>query len=633
MVAWSHGNDLPRIIIAWFVIVCESESESEGEVAELRGPTRMSSSSSSPNKRLKTQVEDDEESVFCGICYAERGVSIAGEIDCCNHYFCFVCIMEWAKHESRCPICRQRFSNVRRLPMHGVFSSSRDVKVPLRDQVYHPYGNMATGPIDSYAEASCSICQCGTDEHLLLLCDLCDTASHTYCVGLGYTVPEGDWFCHDCAISRETNGNTSEESDQQNIIPAAESSVAIFDIVRETGNLVVRRLRAAPLQQTHSSPSAIPLTDRMTRFKGKGPALGVHHAQRNVQELRENWNALRRGSLQFPRNSFQPGRTVSQKQDSSSSSRGKLDGSHSIPSTSLQLSTVQGGPSNNMLNERCFKDADMAWKMMDRAKRMQQTHQRTRSIPQGVDKPSCSGGAGKVSFAHHNYPELKNQHSKALDLRNTKMESCRSLKLEEKRQTRVTCEEMVPHVRNDTTRSEGFCERPLPRKVHTSSIQGVSCHEDGERNVAKKQSCSGCLVTSSDSALSHGKFGSEFSNRDVDIVNDEKRLAINLGDGNTRKIDDAKTEIQSLVKLNLKLLTRDKHLGVDTFKVVARQATHTILAACNSEQQKSSLICSHAEPTLQFQKSTLMPNCCRQCFYVFVNNVVNSIMLEKVGCA
>ena len=72
---------------------------------------------------------------------------------------------------------------------------------------------MATGPADSYTETKCGVCHAGTDEHLLLLCDLCDTALHTYCVGLGYTVSDDDWFCHDCAISRETNIN--EESDQQ----------------------------------------------------------------------------------------------------------------------------------------------------------------------------------------------------------------------------------------------------------------------------------------------------------------------------------------------------------------------------------------------------------------------------------
>ncbi|KAJ1388537.1 Zinc finger, RING-type [Sesbania bispinosa] len=605
------------------------------------------SPSASPKKRLKSQMEE-EDGVCCGICYAERGVSIAGEIDCCNHYFCFVCIMEWAKHESRCPICRQRFSNVRRPPKHGVFSSSRDVKVPLRDQVYHPYGNMSTGPVESSAEVKCSICHVGTDEHLLLLCDLCDDASHTYCVGLGYTVPEGDWFCHDCAISRETN--TNEESD---LVPTAEPSVTVFDIVREPNSRVVRRPRESPLQQNQpstlqqnqSSPSVIPLPDRVSRLKGKTPMSGVENAQRNIQALRENWNALRSGSLQFHCNSFKSGGSGSQKQDSSSLSRGKLDNSHPMASTSLQQSTVQGGHSSNMLSDGGLEDVEKAWKMMDRAKMMRQTHQRTSRIPQGMDNPSCSGAREK-SIAQHNYPELKNQRPGKLDLRtrmkkqcdysslNKNMENQWSLKLGEKKQSRATCEEMIQHVRDHTTHSEGYCERALPRKAHIS-IQGVPCREDGGINVSKEQRQSACLATSIGSAPSSSKFGSVFpSNKDVDIFNKEKRLAKSFGDGNTRKIEDAKSEIQSLVKLNLKLLTRDKRLGVETFKAVARQATHTILAACSSKQQNSSSsVCSHSDHTPQFQKSTLMPNCCQQCFSVFVNSVVNSILLEKVGCA
>ncbi|RZC10515.1 hypothetical protein D0Y65_011009 [Glycine soja] len=161
----------------------------------------------------------------------------------------------------------------------------------------------------------------------------------------------------------------------KNFAPTAEPSVTIniFDIVRETGSRVVNRPRASPLQQNLSSP-VIPLPDRLSylsRLKGKGPVTGVCNMQRNVKVFRENWNALRSGSFQFRCNSFQPGSTVSQKQDSSSLSHHKLDGLHSMASTSLQQSTVQGGPSNKMLNERVFKDADKAWKMMDRAKRIQ----------------------------------------------------------------------------------------------------------------------------------------------------------------------------------------------------------------------------------------------------------------------
>lgn len=75
----------------------------------------------------------------------------------------------------------------------------------------------------------------------------------------------------------------------------------------------------------------------------------------------------------------------------------------------------------------------------------------------------------------------------------------------------------------------------------------------------------------------------------------------------------------------------------DAFKKVARFATHTILAACGLEQPKSGIhfhpsskVCSHSERIEQLCKSTLMPDSCQECFYVFVKDVVRSIMSEKV---
>lgn len=77
----------------------------------------------------------DSDSNCCGICLLEDGKAIRGWIDSCNHYFCFVCIMEWAKVESRCPMCKRRFSAIRRPAKPGVFPSERIVAVPVRDQV------------------------------------------------------------------------------------------------------------------------------------------------------------------------------------------------------------------------------------------------------------------------------------------------------------------------------------------------------------------------------------------------------------------------------------------------------------------------------------------------------------------
>lgn len=52
--------------------------------------------------------------------------------------------------------------------------------------------------LDPYENVICIECHEGGDDNLMLLCDLCDSPAHTYCVGLGREVPEGNWYCVDC---------------------------------------------------------------------------------------------------------------------------------------------------------------------------------------------------------------------------------------------------------------------------------------------------------------------------------------------------------------------------------------------------------------------------------------------------
>lgn len=44
----------------------------------------------------------------------------------------------------------------------------------------------------------CTECHNGGDDALMLLCDICDSSAHTFCVGLGREVPEGNWYCEGC---------------------------------------------------------------------------------------------------------------------------------------------------------------------------------------------------------------------------------------------------------------------------------------------------------------------------------------------------------------------------------------------------------------------------------------------------
>lgn len=85
----------------------------------------------------KEVPETNEEKVVqvCGICLTEEEVE-RGKLDCCDHYFCFGCIMEWSKVESRCPTCKQRFVTIVRPPVPGVSRSRpRTFHIPLRNQV------------------------------------------------------------------------------------------------------------------------------------------------------------------------------------------------------------------------------------------------------------------------------------------------------------------------------------------------------------------------------------------------------------------------------------------------------------------------------------------------------------------
>lgn len=604
----------------------------------------------SPNKRLKTQGQEDSDHDLhpppsfednqpdsCGICYADHGTSIRGQIDCCNHFFCFVCIMEWSKHESRCPLCRQRFSTVRRPPKPGVFPSSRLVKVPIRDQVYHVHGNITTGPADPYAETRCSVCNGREDESFLLLCDLCDTASHTYCVGLGHVVPEGDWFCHDCIVSKAINGDN--DVDHQCDTPTAEPSVKILDIVKEPISQMVRRPRSSPL--------VTPLSDRVNRKKDRNPDTSARtldqcrNVQRNIRALRENWNALRNGSLRFPFNSTEFSARHDRKQGSDSLAHRKSDEPHSSASTSLHQSTIQSIPSSSTSNERGLKDVDKAWKMLDRAKMMEKTKQKSSILPQGLDRLSRDVGHGKAQSIYCNDQELKIQQSRRSSGKKKQygfssfskdMDNHQPLELGHQKH-RVAHKESSPNIWDQASHLEGCYEPSLPRKVQ-SSIQGAPPHENGKRNFTKEQRRSSCLVTSAGSAPCDGKSGRvSSSSREA---GKRKWLSKSFRDTNTRDSEDSKNEIKSLVKLNLKVLSKDKPLGVDVFKEIARQSTHAILAVCRSEHEKpstssSNSVCSHEGENQHFPKSTLMPNCCRQCFYTFVKNVVNSTMMEKLG--
>lgn len=91
-----------------------------------------------PTIKGKQKVGEANPKQVCGICFSEEDKRrVRGKLDCCTHYFCFTCIMEWAKVETRCPLCKQRFKTINKPSKATTGVDLRDVviEVPERDQV------------------------------------------------------------------------------------------------------------------------------------------------------------------------------------------------------------------------------------------------------------------------------------------------------------------------------------------------------------------------------------------------------------------------------------------------------------------------------------------------------------------
>jgi hypothetical protein len=81
-------------------------------------------------------------------------------------------------------------------------------------QVYQPTEEELRSYIDPYESVICSECHLGGDDGLMLLCDICDSPAHTYCVGLGHEVPEGNWYCDGCRpVALASLNSQAQESD------------------------------------------------------------------------------------------------------------------------------------------------------------------------------------------------------------------------------------------------------------------------------------------------------------------------------------------------------------------------------------------------------------------------------------
>lgn len=633
---------------------------------EFQANKRLKTLNSSPSsfskgkEKMEESVSESEENSMdcdqktCGICLSDEGKAIRGYIDSCDHYFCFVCIMEWSKVESRCPMCKCRFSSIRRPQKYGVFLFERTVNVPVRDQVYHIFGNASTGPQDPYAHVQCNICNGIQDESLLLLCDLCDSASHTYCVGLGYTVPEGDWFCQDCTISRAEHADDgvvincdSENKCKNSNRISDDTCVSIFDIIRDSDDERPEEV-VSPSPGLHIS-SSIGDKERETNHKDEETKSAARTLRRcrnvhsHIRVLRKNWNSIRSGKLSFGSCTLKYGEKNNQE---------KLDFSEvKFDGATQENSAISSGchplKSQNDFSEKSHHDSrpydtEKAWKMMDIAKSVQRAHEKTTTF---AKINALRRGDGESSTPCGSNILLKKENQKLTCFNSEKQKHCevtRTSRSSEVSYNKGSLRQCPLSSYNSEIQKHTEVTR-TSRSTEASSNKGSSrqCPLSSSMQVQGSVKTDSCFKNKRKTSLEmlHGACHVQGDASSARILDDFK------GGGGMEKdsvaiktVNDhsAKSEIQSLVKLNLKLLNINKPLGVDEFKKIARLSTHSILAACGLEPLKSGIhrfpssVCSHTDENEKLLKSTLMPNSCRECFYAFVKDVVHSIMSEKM---
>uniref|UniRef100_A0A1A8HSM6 PHD and ring finger domains 1 n=1 Tax=Nothobranchius kuhntae TaxID=321403 RepID=A0A1A8HSM6_NOTKU len=158
-------------------------------------------------------MSSDEDSERCPICLNSFNSQPVATPENCEHYFCFDCILEWAKNANSCPVDRIAFNNIYLRKCHG-----GRVKKVITVQKPVKAGQEETVNVD-LEQTNCEVCGGSDREDRLLLCDGCDAGYHMECLTPPLdSVPVEEWFCPECeANNRHSRGSAEEVSDADSL--------------------------------------------------------------------------------------------------------------------------------------------------------------------------------------------------------------------------------------------------------------------------------------------------------------------------------------------------------------------------------------------------------------------------------
>ncbi|EPY51271.1 CTD-binding SR-like protein rA9 [Schizosaccharomyces cryophilus OY26] len=123
----------------------------------------------------------------------------------CRHYFHNQCLESWCQVANTCPLCRIEFFKV---DVYEYVGGPWLRAYPVEEKV-QAVANAEAPPefIETDDMTRCVICGGSQQQDVLLLCDGCDDAYHTFCLELD-EVPENEFYCPNCVFLNNDNVNT-----------------------------------------------------------------------------------------------------------------------------------------------------------------------------------------------------------------------------------------------------------------------------------------------------------------------------------------------------------------------------------------------------------------------------------------
>ncbi|WOH15143.1 hypothetical protein DCAR_0934680 [Daucus carota subsp. sativus] len=154
----------------------------------------------------------------CGICMdivIDRGV-----LDCCQHWYCFSCIDNWATITNLCPLCQNEFQLITCVPVYDTIGNNSTDEDLDDDWCIEGKNNTLSFP-SYYIDENAVVCldgdgckvrsmsasvEEGLDFDTSIACDSCDLWYHAFCVGFDTEgTCENSWLCPRCTVQHRSD--------------------------------------------------------------------------------------------------------------------------------------------------------------------------------------------------------------------------------------------------------------------------------------------------------------------------------------------------------------------------------------------------------------------------------------------